>query len=165
MSMKKKAPLVAALTVLVAVGVASGASSPFKHLSDPVGNPGVPECVTAASNTEAPFVCKLRPFASPNWQAESGEWVIVRTAWAQDSCPSLAAVVATYSLDGKALDVQRSSCQFSAGLGVWQVDFRSVIPPLPKGDHSITTVYYFPEAVIGGPAGTTHTFNTILTVS
>jgi hypothetical protein len=156
--------MVLALTALVAVQVAS-ANSPRKHLSDPVGNPDVPECLTDAPNTSGPRVCKVRPFASPNWQAETGEWIIIRTAWAASSCAPLEAIVSTYTFDGKALVVHQSACEFNANLGLWQIDFRALRRPLRRGDHAISTTYFFPEDVVGGLAGTTRSFSTTLTVT
>jgi len=155
------------LAGLGATQVAS-AGSPFDHLSDPVGNPGVPECLADAPNTSGARICKVRPFARPDWQAETGEWIIVRTAWAvadQAACPSLEAIVPTYTLDGEVLAIHTTSCQFSPTLDAWQVDFRALSPPLPPGDHSISTTYYFPMDVLGGPAGTTRTFDTTVSVS
>ena len=157
--------LVVALMAVLGVSVAS-AASPFDQLSAPVGNPGVPECLSAAANTGAPRVCKLRPFASPNWQADLSEWVVVRTAWAHESsCAALAAIVPSFTLDGNSIPVTQSACEFNSNLDVWQVDFRAVRPPLAAGDHAITTSFFFPQDVIGGPAGTTSTFSTTLTVS
>ena len=159
------AMLAIALMAVLGVSVAS-AASPFDQLSAPVGNPGVPECLSAAPNTGAPHVCKLRPFASPSWQADLGEWVVVRTAWGHESsCAALAAIVPSFTLDGKSIPVQQSACEFNANLDIWQVDFRAVSPPLAPGTHAITTSFFFPQDVINGPAGTTSTFSTILTVS
>ena len=159
------ATLVVALMAVLGVSVASAACGPFDQFSAPVGNPGVPDCLPAAPNTGAPRVCKLLPFASPSWQADLGEWVVVRTAWAHESsCAALAAIVPSFTLDGDSLSVKQSACEFNANLGLWQVDFRAVSPPLAPGDHTITTSFFFPQDVIGGPAGTTSTFTTTLTV-
>ena len=156
--------LVVALMAVLGVSVAS-AASPLDQLSAPVGNPGVPECLSAA-NTGAPRVCKLRPFASASWQADLGEWVVVRTAWAHESsCAALAAIVPSFTLGGTPIPVQQSACEFNANLDAWQVDFRAVRPPLAPGGHAITTSFFFPQTVIGGPAGTTSTFSSVLTVA
>ena len=156
--------LLLALTALTVVQVAS-ANGPNEHLSDPVGNPGVPACLADAPNAGHPRVCKLRPFASPNWQAETSEWIIIRTAWAHTSCAPLEAIVATYTLDGTTLEVVQSACEFNSALGLWQVDFRALSHPLKRGDHAISTTYFFPEEVAGAPAGTTSTFSTTLSVT
>ena len=162
-----------ALTLLALAGLVvtqlASAASPFDHLSDPVGNPDVPRCLAEAPNTRAPLACKVAPFALPNWQAQTGEWIIIRTAYAvadQATCPAVEAVVATYTIDGKAVAVDESACEFNSFDGVYRVDFRAVSPPLPPGDHSISTTFYFPvDGVLDGiPAGTTVTYNTTLTV-
>jgi len=156
--------------VVVGAGVANSASSPFAHLSDPVGNPDVPRCLATFQNTSAPFVCKVAPFALPSWQAGVGEWIIIRTAYAvadEATCSALEAVVATYTLDGNALAVDQSACEFNSFDNVYRIDFRAVSPPLPPGNHAISTTFYFPvEGVLDDiPAGTTVTYNTTLSVA
>jgi len=159
-----------ALIAVVGAGVATSATSPFARLSDPVGNPDVPRCLANAPDTSAPFVCKVLPFLRPDWQAGLGEWIIVRTAYAvadQATCPALEAVVATYTLDGKALAVDQSACEFNSLDNVYRIDFRAVSSPLPLGNHAISTTFYFPlEGVLDDiPAGTTVTYNTTLSVA
>jgi hypothetical protein len=156
--MRKLMLFAVALIAVVGAGVAHSAS-PYDHLSDPVGNPAVPRCLADAQNTSAPLVCKVLPFLRPDWQAESGEWIIIRTAFGvgtQAECPSLEAIVATYTLDGKPLAVDQSPCELNSGL--WLIDFRAVSPPLPSGDHSISTAFVF-------PAAPTQTYSTTLSVA
>lgn len=156
--------LFGALTLLSLAGLVltqlAAATSPYDHLSDPVGNPDVPRCLAGTPNTSAPQICKVLPFLPRrDWNAESGEWILIRTAFpvlTQAECPTLAATVATYTIDGEPLAVDQSPCEQSSGL--WLIDFRAVSPPLPPGDHAISTSYVFADQ-------TTQTFNTTLNVS
>jgi hypothetical protein len=165
-------PVVALLAPLGAAGVAiaappsDGGSSPF----------ALPNCM---GGVDIDHICKVSPaFASFTgqpvaWQAETGTFIVIRLGWIDPDPANCAAaqatLIPTITLDGKQLPVDTFPCRFETGLATgWIVDYRTLVHPLPPGEHSISVTSYFPVAIgYPGdyvPAGTTEIDSTTLTV-
>lgn len=160
------------VAILGVVGVASAA---------PPGDAGpsplnLPNCMAAQ---DTGHICKVSPALASftgqpvTWQATTGQWIVIRLGWI-DPDPTIcsaaqASLIVTITLDGKPFPVDTFPCQFQTGLATgWIVDYRTLVHPLPPGEHSISVTSYFPTAIgYPGdytPAGTTVTDATTLTV-
>lgn len=148
-----------ALTGLVVTGVAY-ATPPSDQGPSPLAT--VPDCKAPVADTGGAHICKVRAVLGGNWQAGTGEWIVVRAGSGSDTQAACladeATIVATITIDGKNLPVDTISCAFVAAFGGWFVDWRALSHPLPKGDHAIVETWY-----VGGVA--VATFPATLTVS
>ena len=159
------------LMLLVLAGVAAAAAfaaPPSDQGPFPLSS--VPDCLTAAPDTGGAHICKVRAAAGvANWQASTGEWIVIRAAIGEntlaDCSADQASIAPTITIDGKSLPVDVTPCAFDTGSGFWFVDYRALSHPLPKGNHAISESWYFTTDAPGAPAGTTVPFSTTLTVS
>jgi len=160
--------LVMLVLVLGGLGATAAFASPPSD-QGPFPLSSVPDCKTGAPDTGGAHICKVRVAIGGNWQAGTGEWIVVRLANGLDTqakCLSdQASIVATITIDGTSLPVDVISCAFNADSGLWFVDYRALSQPLPKGEHAISESFYYTTDSNGVTAGTTETFTATLAVS
>jgi hypothetical protein len=157
------------LMFLVLAGLAATAAfaaPPTDQGSFPLSS--VPDCQATAPDTGGAHICKVRAAAGGDWQAGSGEWIVIRAGFGNTQATCLAyqvSVVATITIDGKTLSVDTIPCEYIASSDFWFVDYRALSYPLPPGDHAIQASFYFTTAVDIHPAGSTLIDNATLTVA
>lgn len=144
--------------------LAALASTQVAYASPPSDQGTLPlpmaDCAAGAPDTGGAHICKLRIFDTVNWQASTGEWIVVRGGTGEvtlaDCLSDQTGVVVTYAINGRTFPADTIPCQdFSApGAPFFFVDWRLLSHPLPPG------VYTFTETAIaianlpdGTPAG------------
>ena len=155
------------LLVLAGLGMTQLASATPPSAAGPFPLASVPECLATAQDTGGAHICQLRQtFPGTSWQAETGEWIVIRnTAGSASQATCLAtqeSVVATFAIDGEPIPVELIPCAETAGL--WWVEWRALSHPVTPGVHAISMSRYYTTAVGGFPAGATLTFHETLTV-
>jgi hypothetical protein len=129
----------------------------------------VPDCVATAPDTGGAHICKVRAAVGGQWQAGTGEWIVIRAAkgsTTQAGClTDTASIVPTITIDGNSLPVDTIPCELNVASGLWFIDYRALSHPLPPGDHAIVESWYFTTNDGSNLAGTTITFNATLTVA
>jgi hypothetical protein len=154
------------LTAFLLPVIAALVSTQVAYASPPSDNGTLPlpmaDCAAGAPDTGGAHICKLRIFDTVNWQASTGEWIVVRGGDGEDTltnCLSIQrGVVVTYTINGTTFPADTFPCQdlSSPGAPFFFVDWRLLSHPLPSG------VYTFTETAIatanlpdGTPAGAT----------
>lgn len=151
---------------------AAFAAPPTDQGSFPLSS--VPDCTTTALNKGGVHICKVRAAVGGDWQAATGEWIVIRSGFAPDmpdttqaTCLAYqASIVATITIDGKNLPVDTIPCELIPNSpDFWFVDYRVLSHPLPPGVHAISASFVFTTAVGPNLAGTTITDSATLTVA
>ena len=152
---------------------AAFAAPPTDQGSFPLSS--VPDCkATVPDNPGGAHICKVRAAAGGEWQAATGEWIVIRSGFAPDmpdttqaTCLAYqASIVATIRIDGKNLPVDTIPCEFiGPPSNFWFLDYRALSHPLPPGVHAISVSFVFTTAVGPNAAGTTITDSATLTIA
>lgn len=154
------------LTALVLPVLVLFVATQVAYASPPSDNGNLPlpmaDCAAGKPDTSGAHICKLRIFDTVNWQASTGEWIVVRGGTGEvtlaDCQADQTGVVVTYTINGRTIPTDTFPCQdFSApGSPFFFVDWRMLSHPLSPG------VYTFTETAIaianlpdGTPAGAT----------